>query len=65
MDIHRLKNILTLGDIVPSEKKIDEPIDITVNRRHKFAARPGLAGKKRAFQVADIRNLIAEETRND
>ena len=56
---------LSLGDIVPSEKKIDQPIQITVNRRHKFAARPGLAGKKRAFQVMDVHDQIAEELKND
>lgn len=56
---------LELGDIVPSEKKIDQPIQVTVNRRNKFAARPGLAGKKRAFQVIDVYDQIAEELRND
>ncbi|MEW5794878.1 MAG: flagellar motor switch protein FliM [Candidatus Zixiibacteriota bacterium] len=56
---------LELGDIVPSEKKIDEAIEITVNQRRKFIARPGLAGKKRAFQVIAVRDNIAEEMRND
>jgi len=42
---------LQLGDVIPSEKKINDPIPIYVNRRRKFAARPGLSGKKRAFQV--------------
>ena len=56
---------LSLQDIVPSEKKIDQAIDVTVNRRLKFAARPGLAGKKRAIQVLDVRDNIAEELRND
>ncbi len=56
---------LSLGDIVPSEMKIDQPIQISVNRRRKFEARPGLAGKKRAFQVLDVRDSIAEEMTND
>jgi flagellar motor switch protein FliM len=56
---------LKLGDIVPSEMKLDEPVEITVNRRKKFHARPGLAGKKRAFQVLAVRDNIAEEIRND
>jgi flagellar motor switch protein FliM len=56
---------LSLGDIVPSEKKIDQPIEISVNRRRKFEGRPGLAGKKRAFQVLDVRDSIAEEMSND
>jgi flagellar motor switch protein FliM len=56
---------LKLGDIVPSEMKLDEPVEITVNRRKKFYARPGLAGKKRAVQVLEVRDNIAEEIRND
>jgi flagellar motor switch protein FliM len=56
---------LKLGDIVPSEMKLDEAVEITVNRRKKFYARPGLAGKKRAFQVLEVRDNIAEEMRND
>lgn len=56
---------LRLNDIVPSEKKINEPIEVTVNRRDKFTARPGLAGKKRAFQVMTVRDQIVEEMQND
>jgi len=56
---------LKLGDIVPSETKLDEAIEITINRRKKYFARPGLAGKKRAFQVLEVRDNIAEEMRND
>jgi len=56
---------LSVGDIVPSEMRIDEPIEITVNRRKKFVARPGLAGKKRAFQVLAVHDNIAEEKKND
>jgi len=44
---------LKLNDIIPSEKKINHPIDIFVNRRKKFIAHPGLSGKKRAFQITD------------
>jgi len=56
---------LRLNDIVPSEKKINEPIEITVNQRDKFTARPGLAGKKRAFQVMTVCDQNAEEIQND
>lgn len=42
---------LRQGDIIPSEKKINLPADICVNNRKKFTAKPGLSGKKRAFQV--------------
>ena len=40
---------LRIGDIVPSEKKINQPIAVMVNKKKKFTARPGLTGKKRAF----------------
>jgi flagellar motor switch protein FliM len=56
---------LKVGDIIPSEKKINEFMDITINRRKKFLARPGLSGKKRGFQVLAVRDNIAEEMRND
>jgi len=42
------------GDIIPSEKKITEDIDIFVNKRKKFIAKPGLSGKKKAFQVVEV-----------
>lgn len=42
---------LKVGDVIPSEKKINQPLVVSVNRRKKFLAKPGLAGKKRAFQV--------------
>ncbi len=57
--------MLKVGDIVPSEKKIDMPIAITVNRRQKYTGRPGLSGKKRAFQVLSVRDTVAEESKND
>jgi flagellar motor switch protein FliM len=57
--------LLKVGDVVPSEMKIDLPIEVSVNRRKKFVARPGLCGKKRAFQVLEVQDNIAEEMRND
>ncbi|MBD3401811.1 flagellar motor switch protein FliM [candidate division GN15 bacterium] len=52
---------LKVGDVIPSEKKISEPIEVWVNREKKFVANPGLAGKKRAFQVTEIYDEYAEE----
>jgi len=52
---------LRIGDVVPSEKKINAPIEVFVNRRRKYTARPGLAGKKRAFQVIDVCERSSEE----
>jgi len=45
---------LRVGDIIPSEKRITLPIDVYANRQKKFLARPGLSGKKRAFQVLQV-----------
>ncbi len=54
---------LRVGDIIPSEKKIDQFMDVTVNRRRKLKARPGLSGKKRAFQVLEVLESLAEEAK--
>jgi len=62
--MHEFLN-LKVGDVVPSEMKIDQPIEIAVNRRKKFTARPGLSGKKRACQVIEVHDMIAEEMKND
>ncbi|MFQ5499012.1 MAG: flagellar motor switch protein FliM [Candidatus Zixiibacteriota bacterium] len=45
---------LRIGDIVPSEKKISLPVEVCVNNRPKFSAKPGLSGKKRAVQIVDV-----------
>jgi flagellar motor switch protein FliM len=53
---------LKLGDILPTEAKITEPMDVYVNRHKKFRARPGLSGKKRAVQILEVCEGIVEET---
>ena len=45
---------LKVGDIIPTEKLITEPMDITVNKHKKFLGHPGLSGKKRAFQITEV-----------
>ncbi len=52
---------LKVGDIIPSESKIQLPIEICVNRRKKYTARPGLLGKKRAFQVLAVHDRTSKE----
>ena len=42
---------LKIGDIVPSETKINTPLNIYINRTRKFLGRPGLKAKKKAFQI--------------
>ncbi len=53
---------LQRGDIVPSERKISEPIAVYINKRKKFFAQPGLSGKKRAVQITQLCDLEAQET---
>ena len=59
----KIKDFLNLqiGDIVPVEKKIAEPVTIYVNKRRKFKARPGLSGKKRAVQVIEPLDNVSQE----
>ena len=52
---------LKVGDVIPSEKKINQPLVVSVNRRKKFLAKPGLAGKKRAFQVVGFCDELNKE----
>ncbi len=49
------------GDIIPTERKINLPIDVFINRKKKFVARPGLSGKKRAFQVLEACDHLSKE----
>lgn len=56
---------LQIGDVINSDKKIELPIDICVNKRKKYIARPGVSGKKRAFQVLEVVDNIREEMKND
>lgn len=47
---------LQVGDVVRSDKKINAPIELFVNKKRKFTARPGLSGKQRAVQIIDVVN---------
>ena len=53
---------LEIGDVIPSERRITESIEICINRRKRFEARPGLAGKKRAFQVISVDDRMSKES---
>ena len=59
----RMRDFLALkvGDVIPSEQKISSPMMVTVNRRMKFLAKPGLAGKKRAVQILDYCDELRQE----
>ncbi|MCH7690155.1 MAG: flagellar motor switch protein FliM [candidate division Zixibacteria bacterium] len=45
---------LRKGDVIRSEKKISQPVSVIVNNRRKFLAKPGLSGRKRAFQIVEV-----------
>ena len=57
-DFMKLKS----GDIIPTKTKINLPIDIYINRKKKFVARPGLSGKKRAVQVLEECDDLSKES---
>ncbi len=60
----RMRDFLSLkiGDIVPSQHKISEPVVVSVSRTNKFLARPGISGKKRAFQILESLTDTSQES---
>lgn len=42
---------LSVGDVVTLERKVTEPVELKINGRKKFLARPGLHGKMRACEI--------------
>lgn len=52
----KLRDFLNLqvGDVLPTERKINAPVEVMINRRRKFIGRPGLTGKKKAVQILDV-----------
>ncbi|MEW5995436.1 MAG: flagellar motor switch protein FliM [Candidatus Zixiibacteriota bacterium] len=59
----KMRDFLNLkpGDVIPSEKRIEWPLDIYVNRRRKYLGRPGLSGRKRAVQLIGESHKSVEE----
>ncbi len=43
-----------VGDIIPLNRLIHQPIDLTLAGRKKFRGAPGLSGKKKACQIVEI-----------
>jgi len=52
---------LSCGDTIRSDMKMTMPIEILVNDRRKYVARPGVSGKKRAIQVLEVREAMMED----
>ncbi len=48
-----VRDFLTLkeGDVVTLNRRVTEPVDVAVNGRMKFLAKPGLHGKHRACEI--------------
>lgn len=44
---------LQVDDIIPSEIKSSDEIEVYVNKKKKYTGRPGLSGKKKAVQIVD------------
>lgn len=63
----KIRDFLELkkGDIIPSDKKISVPVDVFINKKRKYIARPGLSGKKRAIQVIEVCENLMEEINKD
>lgn len=55
---------LSLGDVVRADAKINAPVEVLINHRKKYTARPGVSGKRRAFQVTEVWDSLLEETHN-
>lgn len=56
---------LKVNDVIPSEHKIAQPIDIYVNQKKKYVGRAGLSGKKRAVQILEFVEDDMEVTDNE
>ena len=63
----RMRDFLKLkdGDVIPSNKKINQPVDLFINERRKFTANPGLSGRKKAVQIVRVDEELVEEVYYD
>jgi flagellar motor switch protein FliM len=63
----RLREFLELkvGDVIPAEKRIHQPVDVYINTRKKYLAKPGLSGKKRAIQIVEMASEITQGEASD
>ncbi len=59
----RMREFLSLeiGDVVTTDVKIHNSVDLMVGGRKKFICRPGLFGKRRACQIEEIYPVIEKE----
>lgn len=45
---------LEVGDVIPLQRRVSEPIQVFIGTREKLKARAGRAGKRRALRVVEI-----------
>ena len=45
---------LEVGDVIPLQRRIDEPICVLVGGTEKFKAVPGRSGKRRSIRITDV-----------
>jgi flagellar motor switch protein FliM len=59
----RIGDFLNLkkGDVITTNHKIDQEIEVMVRRRKKFHARPGLVGRKKGLVVTKVFQEIGKE----
>ncbi len=59
----KMKDFLNLhvGDVIATDQKINNPVDLLVAQRKKYLCRPGLFGKRRACQITDLFPYIEKE----
>jgi flagellar motor switch protein FliM len=52
---------MSLGDIITTDRKISEEVDVFVRERPKFMARPGLVGKKKGLVITQVLQELGKE----
>lgn len=52
---------MNIGDVITTDKKIVQEMEVSVRGRKKFLARPGLVGKKRGFIVTHVFEELGKE----
>jgi flagellar motor switch protein FliM len=59
---------LAVGDIIPLQRRMNDPLDVFVGDKHKFSAVAGQTGKYRALRILDViesqQPLDEDETRH-
>ncbi len=45
---------LQVGDVIPLQRRVSEPVQVFTGKGHKFFAEPGRSGKRHALRILDI-----------